>query len=67
MTKIEEVKEKSPKYDLFSFSREEDGALQVNQHGEDALNKIFGSESPAVNEALLLQDLVCSLTKLHSQ
>jgi hypothetical protein len=55
MTKIEEVKEKSPKYDLFDFERDEAGALHVTQHGEDALNKIFGSESPAVNEALFLQ------------
>ena len=48
-------KNKSPKYDLFTFSRDEDGALTIKQHGEDALNKIFGSESPAVNEALFLQ------------
>ncbi|SPJ31476.1 hypothetical protein [Falsiruegeria mediterranea] len=53
MSKIE--KQKRPKYDLFTFERDENGALQVAQHGEDALNRIFGSESPAVNEALFLQ------------
>ena len=53
MSKIE--KDKPPKHDLFTFSRDEDGALQVKQHGEDALNKIFGSESTAVNESLFLQ------------
>ena len=55
MTKIEEVKENLPRYDLFSFDQDEGGALHVTQHGEDALNKIFGSESPAVNESLFLQ------------
>ena len=55
MTKVEEVKDKPPKYDLFTFGQDEDGALHVTQHGKGALNKTFGSESPAVNEALLLQ------------
>jgi hypothetical protein len=55
MTKIEEVKDKPPKFDLFDFERDEGGALHVTQHGDDALNRIFGSESPAVNEALFLQ------------
>ncbi|PSL21382.1 hypothetical protein [Shimia abyssi] len=53
MSKI--AKDKPPKHDLFTFSQDEDGVLQVKQHGEDALNKIFGSESPAVNESLFLQ------------
>ncbi|MEX0280124.1 MAG: hypothetical protein AB3N13_02910 [Arenibacterium sp.] len=53
MSEIE--KDQPPKHDLFSFERDEDGELKVMQHGEDALNKIFGSESPAVNEGLFLQ------------
>ena len=44
-----------PKYDLFTYDQNEDGALHLTQHDEDTLNKIFGSESPAVNEALFLQ------------
>ena len=55
MTKLEEIKDKPPKYDLLTFDQNEDGVLHVTQQGEDALNRIFGSESPAVNEALLLQ------------
>ena len=54
MTKIEEVKDKPARYDLFDFERNE-GGLHVTQHGEDAMYKIFGSESPAVNEALFRQ------------
>ncbi|SHL24600.1 hypothetical protein SAMN05444414_108139 [Roseovarius marisflavi] len=53
MGKIEKVTDQPPRHDLFTFDRDEDGALHVFQHGEDALNRIFGSESPAVNEALL--------------
>ena len=55
MTKLEEIKDKTPEYDLFTFDRDEGGALHVQQRGEDALEKIYGSDSPAVNEALFLQ------------
>ncbi|WP_171237588.1 MULTISPECIES: hypothetical protein [unclassified Ruegeria] len=53
MSKI--AKDKTPKHDLFTFRKDEDGVLHVDQHGEDAMTKIFGSESPAVNEGLFLQ------------
>ncbi len=53
MSEIE--KDEPPKHDLFSFSHDEDGVLHVAQHGEDAMKKILGSESPAVNEGLFLQ------------
>ena len=53
MSEIE--KDRPPKHDLFSFGHDEDGVLHVAQHGEDAIKKIFGSESPAVNEGLFLQ------------
>jgi len=55
LTKIENVKEKAPGYDLFTFNSEEGGALHVTQHRRYALNKVFGSETPAVNEALILR------------
>ncbi len=57
-TAAESVREQQPGqpgYDLFSFSTGEDGALQVKQYGGDALGRIFGSESPAVNQGLMLQ------------
>ena len=54
MRKIEQIKEKRPSHDLFTFDRDEEGVLHVSQHGEDALARIFGSESPAVNEGLFL-------------
>lgn len=53
MAKIE--KAKAPQYDLFTFCRDENNTLSVKQHGADALTKTFGSESPAVNEALFMQ------------
>lgn len=52
MGKIE--KAKAPEYDLFTFSRNKSGALDVTQHGADALITTFGSKSPAVNEALFM-------------
>ena len=53
MSEIE--KDNRPEHDLFTFRQDEDGGLHVTQHGEDALTKIFGSDSPAVNEGLFLQ------------
>jgi len=46
-------KAQAPSYDLFSF-KAEGASLTVTQHGDDALHKIYGSESPAVNEGLLM-------------
>ena len=46
---------KSGDYDLFSFKTDEDGVLKVQQKGDDALQKVFGSQSPALNEGLFLQ------------
>lgn len=54
METIDRAKAKAPKYDLFTFSQNESGALDVTQHGADALTRTFGSESPAVNEALFM-------------
>ena len=54
MGEIEQIKDKRPNHDLFTFDRDEEGVLHVSQRGEDALTKIFGSESPAVNEGLFL-------------
>jgi len=45
-------------FDLVTFGTGKNGALKVKQRGADALEKIFGSESPAVNEGLLLQCFV---------
>jgi hypothetical protein len=45
-------------YDLVSFDTSKKGALIVKQHGADATKKIFGSQSPAVNEGLFLQCFV---------
>lgn len=45
---------KAPTYDLFAFNTE-GHAMNVTQHGENTLQQIFGSESPAVNEALFMQ------------
>ena len=45
-------------YDLVTFETGKNGALNVTQHGADAMEKIFGSESPAVNEGLFLQCFV---------
>ncbi|RYH06528.1 hypothetical protein [Tropicimonas sp. IMCC6043] len=43
-----------PKHDLFSFNTEGDN-LNVTQHSDDALQRIYGSESEAVNEGLFMQ------------
>lgn len=51
----EEMPPDTPKYDLFSFETDENGALNVEQRGEDALQKVFGSLSPALNEGLFIQ------------
>jgi hypothetical protein len=52
MSNDKEPKLQASKYDLFTFDRRDDGSLVVQQNGDDALNRIFGSDSPAVNEAL---------------
>jgi hypothetical protein len=46
---------KPERYDLFAFETGEDGVLHVEQHGDDALQKIFGNKSPALNEGLFIQ------------
>ena len=46
---------KAGDYDLFSFTTDEHGVLNVEQMGEDALQRLFGSQSPALNEGLFLQ------------
>lgn len=48
---------KKPDYDLFTFNTEGE-TLMVKQHGDDALDKIYGSESPAVNETLFRQSFL---------
>ena len=45
-------------YDLITFDTDKNGTLIVKQHGADATEKIFGSQSPAVNEGLFLQCFV---------
>ncbi len=56
MTEMVPEKTKAPRYDLFSFESGEDGnTVNVTQHGDDALEKVFGSASPAVNEGLFMQ------------
>ena len=45
-------------FDLVTFETGKNGALNMKQRGADALEKIFGSESPAVNKGLLLQCFV---------
>jgi len=58
---IEKTKPKkvsAPPYDLVTFKTDKNGTLTVTQHGADATEKIFGSESPAVNEGLFLQCFV---------
>jgi len=47
-------KAKAPPYDLFTFNTQ-GNALKVSQRGDDALQQIYGSESPAVNEGLFMQ------------
>ena len=51
-------KPQAPPYDLVTFETGKNGAVNVTQHGADAMEKIFGSESPAVNEGLFLQCFV---------
>jgi hypothetical protein len=46
---------KATRYDLFSFETDAEGVLHVEQHGDDALQRIFGSESPALNHGLFTQ------------
>ena len=43
-----------PGYDLFTF-KTDGNTLTVVQHGDDALKRIYGSESAAVNEGLFMQ------------
>ena len=46
-------KAQAPSYDLFSFNKE-GASLTVTQYGDDALQKIYGSESPALNNGLFM-------------
>ena len=55
MGQIEKSEDKPPIHDLFTFEQGEDGGVHVTQMGEDALEKVYGSQSPAVNEALFCQ------------
>ena len=55
MRHIEKSEDKPPAHDLFTFEQGEDGGVHVTQMGEDALEKVYGSQSPAVNEALFCQ------------
>lgn len=43
-----------PRYDLFSFTND-GNTVAVTQHGKDALERIYGSKSPAVNDGLFNQ------------
>lgn len=47
-------KVEQPDFDLFTFNTD-GNTLTVVQHGDDALRRIYGSESASVNERLFMQ------------